>query len=64
MLWLRRRQVAKAPIQPLAWEPPYGAGVALKKRGPPPKKKTVKITPLFNMALVVLVSEKGKGKKV
>jgi len=28
LLWLWRRPVATAPIQPLAWEPPYAAGVA------------------------------------
>ena len=28
LLWLWRRQVATAPIQPLAWEPPYAAGAA------------------------------------
>ena len=28
LLWLWRRLVATAPIQPLAWEPPYAAGVA------------------------------------
>ena len=29
-LWLWRRPVATAPILPLAWEPPYATGVALK----------------------------------
>ena len=28
LLWLWRRPVATAPIQPLAWEPPYAAGTA------------------------------------
>ena len=28
LLWLWRRLVAAAPIQPLAWEPPYAAGAA------------------------------------
>ena len=28
MLWLWRRLVATALIQPLAWEPPYAAGAA------------------------------------
>ena len=28
LLWLWCRPVATAPIQPLAWEPPYAAGVA------------------------------------
>ena len=30
MLWLRCRPVVVAPIQPLAWEPPYAEGAALK----------------------------------
>ena len=32
MLWLWRRLAATAPIRPLAWEPPYAAGVALKRQ--------------------------------
>ena len=28
LLWLWRRPVATAPVQPLAWEPPYAAGAA------------------------------------
>ena len=32
LLWLWRRPVATAPIKPLAWEPPYATGVALKKK--------------------------------
>ena len=31
LLWLWRRLVAITPIGPLAWEPPYAAGVALEK---------------------------------
>ena len=36
LLWLWCRLVALAPIRHLAWELPYAAGVALKKK---PKKK-------------------------
>ena len=36
-LWLWRRPAAIAPIRALAWETPYAASVALKKK---PKKKT------------------------
>ena len=36
LLWLWYSPVATAPIRPLAWEPPYAAGVALKKE----RKKT------------------------
>jgi len=28
LLWLWHRPVATAPIQPLAWEPPYAEGAA------------------------------------
>ena len=31
LLWLWCRLAATAPIPPLAWEPPYAAGVALKR---------------------------------
>ena len=31
-LWLLHRPVATALIQPLAWEPPYAMGVALKSQ--------------------------------
>ena len=44
LLWLRCRPVAVAPIQSLAWEPPYAAGSALKseekKKRTEKKKKT------------------------
>ena len=32
LLWLWRRPTALALIGPLAWEPPYAAHVALKKK--------------------------------
>ena len=32
LLWLWRRPVATAPIGPLAWEPPYASGAALKRQ--------------------------------
>ena len=38
LLWLWCRPAATAPIQPLAWEPPYAEGVALKKN----KRKKIK----------------------
>ena len=39
LLWLWCRPVAKAPIRPLAWEPPHAAGAALEKT----KKKKKKV---------------------
>lgn len=32
LVWLWCRSTATAPIQHLAWEPPYAAGVALKRQ--------------------------------
>ena len=32
LLWLWYRLASAAPIRPLVWEPPYAAGVALKRR--------------------------------
>ena len=32
LLWLWREPAVIAPIGPLAWEPPYAAGVALKSK--------------------------------
>ena len=40
-MWLWRRPVAAA--QPLAWEPPYAMGVALKKKGPRKKEREITI---------------------
>ena len=31
LLWLWCRLAASAPIGPLAWEPPYAAGMALER---------------------------------
>ena len=43
LLWLWRRPVATAPIRPLAWEPPYAVGVALKIRTKDKRQKKKKI---------------------
>ena len=39
LLWLWRRPAATAPIKPLAWEPPYAAGVVLEKAKRQKKKR-------------------------
>ena len=39
LLWLWCRPVATVPIGPLAWQPPYAAGVALKRQKDQKKKK-------------------------
>ena len=38
LLWLWHRLAAAALIRPLAWEPPYALGAALKR---PKKKKKI-----------------------
>ena len=40
MLWLWRRPAATVLIRPLAWEPPYAVGVALKRTKDKDKNKT------------------------
>ena len=45
LLWLWHRPAATALIGPLAWEPPYAAGVALKSK----KKKKKKKSSLYNL---------------
>ena len=42
LLWLWRRQVATAPIGPLAWELPYAAGAAQEMAKKDKKKKRKK----------------------
>ena len=39
LLWLWHRRAASAPSQPLAWELPYAADVALIKKKKKKKKK-------------------------
>ena len=41
LLWLWSRPAAVALIQPLAWEPPYAAGAALKRQKDKNKNKKV-----------------------
>ena len=42
MVWLWRRPSTTAPIQPLAWEPPYDVDAALKRQKTKKKKKKKK----------------------
>jgi len=41
LLWLWRRPGATAPIQPLAWESPYAAGVAQEMAKKTKKKNMI-----------------------
>ena len=49
LLWLQCRPAAAAPIQPLAWELPYAAPVALKKQTN--KKKVYVIYYVFKIPI-------------
>ena len=42
LLWIWRRPAAIAPFGPLAWEPPYATGAALKRQKKERKKQTNK----------------------
>ena len=42
LLWLWYRPAATAPIQPLAWEPPYASGAAQEMAERQKKKKKKK----------------------
>ena len=47
LLWLWCRLAAIAPIRPLAWEPPYAVGAALKRQKTKKKKKVEKMIDLL-----------------
>ena len=49
LLWLWCRPAATALIRPVAWEPPYATGVALKRQKKKKKKKERKLVP--NLAM-------------
>ena len=51
-LWLWLRPAATAPIGPLAWEPPYVVGVALKRQ----KKKKALRKSLTTLSVIVQVN--------
>ena len=42
--WLWHRPSATAPIEPLAWEPPYAASAALKRQKQQQQQKPTKIS--------------------
>ena len=58
LLWLWHRLAAAALFRPLAWEFPYAAGVALKKR----QKQERKVVNAGLSKEFVLYSETRQGK--
>ena len=74
LLWLWRRLAAAAPIQPLAWEPPYAASAPLEsktdkkqnktnKNKNKNKKPTVKFVNLQNKTLIKLMYHESVYQK-
>ena len=53
VLWLWCRPVVTAPVGPLAWDPPYAMGAAIKKKTKRPKKLFLSI--YFWAAINVIV---------
>ena len=47
LLWLCHRPASTVPIQPLAWELPYAADVALKRK----KQTTKKTNPAYRLEI-------------
>ena len=52
LLWLWRGPAPTAPTVPLAWEPPYAAGIALKRPKKKKKKKKYPCTEMFEKNLL------------
>ena len=52
LLWLWHKLAAVAPIQVLAWEPPYAVGAALKKTKKKKKKKEILLSAFKNVKMV------------
>ena len=53
LLWLWCRLAATEPIGPLAWEPPYATGVALKR----PKKPQNYVFNTLILKYLILIKE-------
>ena len=63
LLWLWRRPAATAGIRPLAWEPPYAAGAALRKDKKKKKKDCMYYLNFLQHAAMILLSEKENTVK-
>ena len=61
LLWLCCRPAAAAPIWPLAWELPYAAHVALKRKNK--KRQSLSSISQFHMESQVISNSQDKSKK-
>ena len=64
LLWLWCRLAAVALIRPLAWEPPYAVGAALKKKKKKKEKRKKKNTSLEYLQIQRLFAFKGKANYI
>ena len=53
LVWLCQRLAAAALLQPLAWEPPYAASIALKSKKKVNLTKEKGLLPIWDMILLV-----------
>ena len=63
LLWLWYRPAATAPIRPLAWEPPYAAGLALKRQKTKDKKKKKRMSEEPRPGPRTRNTQKSKGSR-
>ena len=61
LLWLWSRPAVVAPIPPLAWEPPYATGLALKRKTERKRKEKHKRVSIFTFGCWEWLLAKGKG---
>ena len=64
LLWLWCRPAATALIRPLAWEPPYGACVALKRQKDQKKKKKMQEPELIHNTSEERVTMGERAQKI
>ena len=61
LLWLWCRPAPTAPIQPLAWEPPYAMGTALKRQKDKKKSVYYMLSSILCSLLVAQITPKCGG---
>ena len=57
LLWLWHRLAAIAPIGPLAWEPPYPAGVAPKTAKKEKEKRNTKCLNKLLSGVIIIINK-------
>ena len=62
LLWLWCRPAAAAPIRPLAWEPPYAAGAALKRQKTKKEKEIGRPWRFGSSCGMIVLDSTGAGK--